>query len=269
MALPSKHSSAFDTRQGKIFFFSSKSHKLMDGWQHIDIGPRTPTEPASGPAKATRALRYLGTNGIYTYGNQLLKSVAVTINPPAFTLKPNTRKQQKTKRKMAFCATSECWWEGHSLSITKTTEQQTAFTGDKTNTVREDRAPLLHTRTSDCRRWLQRRKQKSKLCQEPGNVLRQWGFCFCSTQPVHPTGTKSSLWSGSSRELSSRLCSRFPPVVIFLPVSKLTGSLAWLAAGPSLSFFSFSDFSSLEKGMCVEEGQEGTRYVNQLFEGEG
>lgn len=52
-------------------------------------------------------------------------------------------------------------------------------------------------------------------------------------------------------------------------LTKLTGSLAWLAAGPSLSFFSFSDFSSLEKGMCVEEGQEGTRYVNQLFEGEG
>lgn len=209
---------------------------------------------------------------IYTYGNQLLKSVAVTINPPAFTLKPNTRKQQRTKRKMAFCAMSECWWEGHSLSITKTTEKQTVFTGDKTNTVREDRAPLLHTRTSDCRRWLQRRKQKSKLCREPGNVLRRWGFCFCPTQPVHPTGTKSSLWSGSSRELSSRLCSRFPPMVIFLPgsnTSKLTGTLAWLAAGPSLSFFSFPDFLSLEKGMCVEEGQEGTRYVNQLFEGEG
>lgn len=44
---------------------------------------------------------------------------------------------------------SECWWEGHFLGITKTTENQAAFTGDKTNTVQEDRAPLLHTRTSE------------------------------------------------------------------------------------------------------------------------
>lgn len=84
-------------------------------------------------------------------GNQLLKSLAVTRNPPSFTLKLNTRKQERTKGKMAFCAMSECWWEGHSLNITKNTENQTAFTRDKTNTVQEDRAPLLHTRTSDCR----------------------------------------------------------------------------------------------------------------------
>lgn len=144
MALPSKHNSEllFLTPDKGRFFFPSKSHKLKTGdniWRS-----QNPTAPASGPAKAPRALRYLGTNGIYTCGNQLLKSVAVTINPPVFTLKPNTRKQERTKGKMAFCATSECWWEGHSLSITKTTENQTASTGDKTNTVQEDRAPLLH-----------------------------------------------------------------------------------------------------------------------------
>lgn len=155
---------------------------------------------------------------------------------------------------MAFCATSECWWEGHSLSITKTTENQTASTGDKTNTVQEGRAPLLHTRTSDCRRCLQRERQQSKLCQEPGNVLKRWGFCFCPTQPGHPMGTKSSLWPGGSRERSSRPCSRFPPRSVLLSVSymsKLTGTLAWwLAAGPSLSFFSFPT-SSPWKGGCV------------------
>lgn len=67
--------------------------------------------------------------------------MAVTINPPTFTQKPNTRKQQRTKRKTAFCVPSECWWEGHSLSSSKTTEKQTALTGDKTNTAQRTEHP--------------------------------------------------------------------------------------------------------------------------------
>lgn len=100
--------------RGEIFFFQISQTQTGDNtWRS-----QNPTAPASDPAKASRVLGYLGINGIYTCGNQLLKSLAVTMNPPSFTLKPNTRKQERTKGKMAFCAMSECWWEGHSLNIT-------------------------------------------------------------------------------------------------------------------------------------------------------
>lgn len=84
--------------RGEIFFFQISQTQTGDNiWRS-----QNPTVPASGPAKASRVLRYLGINRIYTCGSQLFKSLAVTMNPPSFTLKPNTRKQERTKGKMAF-----------------------------------------------------------------------------------------------------------------------------------------------------------------------
>lgn len=123
MVLPSKHNSELlflTPDKGRDFFLPNLTNS--DRW--YTWRSQNPTVPASGPAKASRVLRYLGINGIYTCGNQLLKSLAVTMNPPSFTLKPNTRKQERTKGKMAFCAMSECWWEGHSLNIITSKEHR-------------------------------------------------------------------------------------------------------------------------------------------------
>lgn len=100
MVLPSKHNSErlFLTPDKGIFFFQiSQTQTGANIWRS-----QNPTMPASGPAKASRVLRYLGINGIYTCGSQFFKSLAVKMNPPSFTLKPNTRKQERTKGKMAF-----------------------------------------------------------------------------------------------------------------------------------------------------------------------
>lgn len=149
---------------------------------------QNPTAPAQ---------RCLGTSGIHTCGNQLLAT-----NPPTFTLKPNTRKQKRTKGKMASCAMSECWWEGHSLGITETTENQIAFTGDKTNTVQEDRAPLLHTGTSEGDSKGRNRKASFSKSQE---MCSRGGVSVSAPHSQFIPHDLSPLWSGGSRELCSKL----------------------------------------------------------------
>lgn len=166
---------------------------------------QNPTVPASGPAKASRVLRYLGINGIYTCGSQLFKSLAVMMNLPSFTLKPNTRKQERTKGKMAFVL---CQSVGGRATL------QTSLRTQKTKLLLQETKPT------------QSKRPEHPCCapghQTAGNSKEETekqalpGARRCAQMAGFLCVSKSSLWSGGSRELSSRPCFRFPLVLVLL-----------------------------------------------------
>lgn len=140
--------------------------------------------------------------------------------------------------------------ERATVSVTKTTENQTDSRGEKPNTVQEGRVPFLHTRLS-----IRMEKATPKEKNGKASLSRTKEMCSNDGFPVPVRHglfflqEGSVLWSGGSRELSSRPCSRAPwhlrvtTCGFMLQPRKLPGPLEWwLLLAPVPSFLSFPNY---------------------------